>query len=112
MNSLTQVKINITGQITNIDGSIAKYQEADLTMKAVLLKALLTLFDGDQNLPLESRAFRIALAKEVHSQDTISLTLSDVVTLSSLIARNFSHPIVLASFLEVVDAAIFKPTTD
>lgn len=102
-------KINLTQTVCNLDGSEARFSDKALSLKDLLSVALIVVHEGDQTLPADTRLRRVELAKTIRVQDTVTLTLTDVIGLVPLILRNYTHPLVLATFIQALEDSVRPP---
>ena len=101
-----KLKINVTGNVKQVNGQDAKFQDQILTMRSALIQALCTVYDPDKGNPMENGLYRMELAEAVTKQDVVAMTLADIMMIAPLIARHFVHPLVLRSFLQAVEDGI------
>jgi len=99
-------KLKMDSTVLMVDGTEAKFPENPLTLRSVVVTALVKVAEGDQFLPVEARAYRTELATRAQRQDTLALSLADVVSLTPLIVRSFTSPLVLNTWLRMLEDSV------
>lgn len=97
------IPINLNAIVTLPSGAPAVINDQPLSLRIVLGNSLGVTSELDAALGLEDRLYRVLLAEVVKSQPSISISLSDVVILTTLIQRAFTHPSVVVFFLRHID---------
>lgn len=99
-------KINVAQNITMLNGEEAKFSGEALSFRSMLVRALTSVAEGDQFNPIESRTMRMRLADQIQAQDSIVLSLEQVLWIAPLIARAFSHPLVSYAFIKLLEDSL------
>jgi hypothetical protein len=99
-------RFSLTRTFESIDGSEAKFgpEARPLSYRQAFIDCLCTPYEGDQNLPMESRVLRMELAHKIRTQDILEMNLKDVALLLPLLTRKFVHPILVYRFIQDLDA--------
>jgi len=88
------MNIDLTTVMLDIDGKLLKKGKDDLTLKTVIISALLQLSVDEKNLSIDEKLKRYDLALRIQKSDAISLESDDIVLIKKLVNKIYGTIIV------------------
>ncbi|OIP29742.1 MAG: hypothetical protein AUK23_10140 [Deltaproteobacteria bacterium CG2_30_43_15] len=89
------MKIDFSKIITDLSGKpIRKDAETDTCLSHVCTEALLSIYQGDEQLPRDEKLKRGKLAEKIYGQSILDVTVAEVAMLQTLIGKAYGPLIV------------------
>jgi len=97
------MKIKLSQKLVDIQGTVLKEGDTEITLGKLACNALLTAYQGEENLAGDEKARRYKLALEIVKSDELDLPVEDVALIKQLIGKN-PMPLVVGQAFEMLES--------
>lgn len=97
------MKIVIGKKLTDLEGNIVKDPHGkEATVRGAVIEALLAVYKDESDLSGETKLSRWVLAKKLHEQDEVDLTIREANIIKELVGRAYS-PLIVGQIWELLE---------